>query len=177
MQLKSNFLVLACLVVAGLSATVTTVTNDIAAIASQVASLDTAINSFTNGDQISTALGINTDSGNLVKAIQQTTTDVEAVPTPVSEADANTILTAVQNIVPAILKSLTDISGKVATFKAVPIVNAPSLVLSDLKNLQTATDNLSTALIAAAPADLVTEANMIKGNIDAGFASAIKAFS
>lgn len=94
MQLKSNFVVLACLVVAGLSATVTTVTNDIAAIASQVATLDAAINSFTSGGQIGTALvssilfcflvqyankckGINTDSGNLVKVIQQTTTDVK----------------------------------------------------------------------------------------------------
>ncbi|KAK6993010.1 hypothetical protein R3P38DRAFT_3427744 [Favolaschia claudopus] len=71
-------------------------------------------------------------------------------------------------IEPVVLDALAEITAKKADFGALPITSSglPALILQDLQNLKGDTDAFSRALIVNTPT-----------NIDAGFASAIAAYS
>lgn len=75
---------------------------------------------------------------------------------------------------PDIIASLNEIVARESTFATLGVT---SLVLSDLQTLQTDTDALGAALIALASSDTKAEAEVLIGDIDVGFASAIAAFS
>ncbi|KAJ7135877.1 hydrophobic surface binding protein [Mycena epipterygia] len=156
--------------------TVAQIEADIATIKTQVTTLDTAINAFPNtGGTLLAALTIHTDATTLEGTLNQGTTDVKATGT-VDEADGTTILNSVIAIEPIILDALKGIAAKQPAFAALPIGGIPALILQDLQNLKLNTTNFATALIAAAPTDLKTEATAILNNITTGFNTAIAAY-
>jgi hypothetical protein len=96
---------------------------------------------------------------------------------------------------PAILDTLTAIVTKKPAFATLPL-NVNSIVLKDLKDLQTATSAFEASLIALAPvsfpqlhsrtdtifmrcpqADLKSQAQTISSQIDAAFVTAVAAYS
>ncbi|PPQ81568.1 hypothetical protein CVT25_013411 [Psilocybe cyanescens] len=179
MKFQSGFIVLASLVSVAFASTVADVEADIATITSQTKSLDQAIIAFPNsGGSLINALAIHTDAVNLGSAIDKGTTDVNGVtPKPIAEADGKTILSAVQTLQPIIIDTVTQIVAKKAAFQALPIGGIPALVKQDLVNLNASTSKFEAALIASAPADLVSAATAIKSAVDAALASGIAAYS
>ncbi|KAF7974267.1 hypothetical protein HWV62_13056 [Athelia sp. TMB] len=129
---------------------ITQVEADIASISTQVTSLDTAVNAFPDtGGSLTQALAINTASKNLTTTIASATTDVQAVPLPIAESDADTIFSAVQAFVPTIVDALTAIIAKKPSFDA--LIVADQLVSQDLASLNSTTSAFEAALVAAAP--------------------------
>ncbi|KAJ7023287.1 hydrophobic surface binding protein [Mycena alexandri] len=159
-----------------LKRTVAQIEADLTTLQSQVTSLDNNIKGFP-ASGLTGALEIHDAAAGLESSLNTATSDVKATPT-VSEADATTILNTVQNnIEPLVIDALTRIAGDRAAFDAQPIIGLSALVLVDLQTLKNDTDAFSNALIAAAPADLKTQATAIKTAIDAAFSKAIAAFA
>ncbi|KAJ3576364.1 hypothetical protein NP233_g456 [Leucocoprinus birnbaumii] len=177
MQFKS-LVVLASAVATAWGATVADVLTDLGNVKTQVTTLDNAINGFPNsGGTLTQALAIHTDATNTNSAVQATTSDANTVPTPVSESDGQSILTAIQGIEPIIEDALTAIVAKKAAFQALPVGGIPALVASDLSTLNASTNALENVLIAKAPADLQATAQAISGRINSAFATAIAAYA
>ncbi|KAF9041552.1 hydrophobic surface binding protein A-domain-containing protein [Panaeolus papilionaceus] len=176
MKFSSAFIVLSS-VLAALAATPAQVVTDLGGINSQTQTLDTNIKAITTTN-IAGALAVHTAAGNLVTAINSATTDASSVtPSPVSETDGASILSAVQTLEPTIINTLSDLVAKKATIAAIPINGLIALVLQDLKNLNTATTALEGALLKLAPADLVPQSQTIVSAINNGLSSAIAAYS
>ncbi|KZP17221.1 hypothetical protein FIBSPDRAFT_1047028 [Athelia psychrophila] len=180
-QITSKFLALGIMIL-GASARslskrdVAKVESDIAAISTQVTSLDTAINAFPNtGGSLNAALAINTASGKLVTAINSATKDVNALTPPVAESDADTIFTAVEGFTPTIVHALTNIISKKPSFDA--LIVADHLVSTDLGSLNSSTVAFEKALVAIAPADLKGNATALITKINAAFVKAIAAYA
>jgi hypothetical protein len=72
----------------------------------------------------------------------------ESVPTPVSEADAQSILDAINGVAPIIEDSLRIIVAKKSNFESIPL-GIISIAREDLNNLAESTSNLEDALIAS----------------------------
>ncbi|KAF5349121.1 hypothetical protein D9756_009496 [Leucocoprinus leucothites] len=177
MQLKSLVFLASALATAW-GATVADVLADLNTVKSRVTTLDNAINGFPNsGGTLTQALAIHTDATNTQTAVDDTTADANTVPTPVSESDGQSILNSITSIEPVIENALSAIVTKKAAFDALPVGGIPALVAQDLSNLSASTSALENALISKAPADLVSQANAVKGRIDAAFATAIAAYS
>ncbi|KAF8157222.1 hydrophobic surface binding protein [Crassisporium funariophilum] len=178
-QITPTLLVLLSFAVTCLSTTAANVEADLAAISTQVTTLDNAITAFpTSGGSLLAALAIHTDAGNLGTAIDKGTTDTNAVvPSPVSESDGATILKAVQAFEPEILHALQQIILKKPGFTSLPIGGIPALVKQDLINLNSSTSKFEAALINSAPPDLKAQATAIKSAVDAALASAVAAYS
>ncbi|KAJ7578979.1 hydrophobic surface binding protein [Mycena floridula] len=158
-----------------LKRTVAQVESDLNNIHTQVSNLDTALTGFP-ASGLAGALGVHTDATNLNTAVQSATTDTTATAT-FSEADGNTILGLVNTITPIISDVLNQLVAKKASFQALPLGGVPALVLQDLKNLNGSTILFANALIARAPADLVSASNQIKSSLLSAFATAIAAYS
>ncbi|KAF5369072.1 hypothetical protein D9758_003054 [Tetrapyrgos nigripes] len=156
---------------------VTTILSDISNIGTQVTSLDNNINAFPDsGGSLAAALAIHNDAVALNSAVGTATTDTTSNGA-FSEADGQSVLSAVEGIEDTILDTLSAIVAKHAAFAALPIGGIPALVLQDLKNLDASTTAFSGALIANAPADLVSEATEIQSTIGTAFDTAIAAYS
>ncbi|PPQ68739.1 hypothetical protein CVT24_007566 [Panaeolus cyanescens] len=176
MKFSSAFVVLSS-VLAALATTPAQVISDINAITAQTQSLDTSIKAITTTN-IAGALAVHTAAGNLVTSINTATSDSNAVtPKPVSESDGNAVLSAVQALEPVILGALSDLVAKKATIAAIPITGLQALVHQDLQSLSTAASAFETSLVAAAPSDLVSQANAIIATLNTAFANAIAAFA
>jgi hypothetical protein len=176
MKFQTTFAVLASLVVVTFASTIAEVEADVQTIATQTTTLNNAITSFTTTSGLLAALDIHSDAVNLVTAINQGTSDVTGAPQPFSETDGGNILTAVQAFEPTILSALSGIVAKKPDFEALPLGGVPALVLQDLINLNASTVSFGSALIVAAPADLVATATAIKAAVVAAFATAIAAY-
>ncbi|KAF9445147.1 hypothetical protein P691DRAFT_735440 [Macrolepiota fuliginosa MF-IS2] len=178
MQFKS-FLYLASVLAVSLASTPQTVLSDLTALQSSITTLDNAINAFPNtGGSLVAALAIHTDAQNTETALGQTTTDAQALsPSPVSVADGTSIINEVNVIRPIIEDALTAIVAKKPAFDALPLGGVSALVLQDLQALSADTQTLATALIAATPASLQSQANSLANEIESAFATAIAAYS
>ncbi|KAF7349321.1 Hydrophobic surface binding protein [Mycena sanguinolenta] len=152
--------------------TVAQVEADITDISNQATTLDNDIKGFP-ASGIFGALAMENAVGSLETALNKGTSDVQATGL-INEADATTMLNAVKAIEPTIIDGLEQLTAKESDIFRDP---PKEVVLSDLKNLQTATDAFAGALIAAAPADLTAQATSIQSAIDAAFATAIAAYS
>ncbi|KAG6914968.1 hypothetical protein DXG01_014167 [Tephrocybe rancida] len=176
----SSLFVLASLTISSWAVTVAVVEADIANISTKLNALDTAITAYSPNVGVGTltqALAIHTASTSLGTTIDSTTADVKTVPTPISDADAQAILSALSALEPTIDDSLTKIVARKAAFTALPLGGIPALVKQDLSNLNASTNALEAALIASAPASILTAANALKARINAAFATAIAAFA
>ena len=87
--------------------------------------------------------------------ISGATADVQAVPTPVAESDAETILDDVEAFEPTIIDVLSAIVTKKPLFDALPLGGVSTLVASDLVALNSTTWEFGAALIAATPVSLM----------------------
>jgi len=180
-QIVSKFLALGAVFATAYSLSlpkrdVSQVESDIASISTQVTSLDNAINAFPDtGGSLTAALAINTAATSLTSTIKNATTDVQALTPPVDESDADTIFSAVQAFVPTIVDALTAIIAKKPSFDS--LIVADSLVSTDLANLNSSTSAFEAALVAAAPADLQSNASAIIATLDAAFTKAIAAYA
>lgn len=94
---------------------------------------------------------IHSDATALNSTIASATPDVLALPTPVDESDADTILSDVEAFEPTIIDALTNIITKKAYFDALPLGGVSALVAADLVALNSTTEAFGAALIAAAP--------------------------
>jgi hypothetical protein len=151
--------------------------SDLSTISSQTTTLDNAILAFPNsGGTLVQALAIHTDAVTLTNTVTSSTNDVKATPA-LSEADGQSVIAAVTNLVPLITKTLNDIVGKKAAFQSLPAGGIPAIVLSDLKTLNSTVTTFDNALIAIAPADLKGQGTTLSNQVLAAFATAIKAYS
>ncbi|KAF7349332.1 Hydrophobic surface binding protein [Mycena sanguinolenta] len=176
-QFTRSFLSL-CLIAASFAGptkrTVAQVEADIASISTQVNALDDLIEGFP-ASGILGASALPAEMALLGAALNTGTSDIKATG-PLDEADATTILNAVQQVIqPVISVTLAQLNGIAshllddAEFKA--------SVVSALQNLQTSIDAFVAALAAAAPVDLTAEAISIQIAIDAAFNKTIAALS
>ncbi|KAF8586006.1 hypothetical protein K439DRAFT_1659918 [Ramaria rubella] len=155
--------------------TVAKVEADISAISADITKLNNAINAFTS-ESLSDALAIHTQVITLEAAINTGTTDVQSTGA-VDEADATTILNAVEAIQPTIIEALHTFITKKTLFENLPLAGATNLIRSDLSTLNTNTSAFEDALVAKAPKDLQANATAIKTAIDAAFSAAIAAYA
>ncbi|KAF4616312.1 hypothetical protein D9613_008375 [Agrocybe pediades] len=176
MKFQSPLIVLASLVSAVLSATVTDIINDAHNISAQITTLDNAINAFpTTSGSLVAALGIHTDAVNLGAALNKELSD--SLPKPgITEANGTTILDIAEGFEPIILDALNAFVTKKPAFQALPIGGIPALVKQDLINLNASMDMFDAQIISFVPPDLVASAEALKAAIDAGFATAIAAY-
>lgn len=171
MQFFAKLTTLAAYVAVALASTVANVESDLGSITTATQNLDSQIVAFPNsGGSLVAALGIHSSAVSLGSTIDSTTTDVNVsiklchdlfypthyvpqnvTPQPIALSDAQAILSLVQTLEPIIEKTLTDITAKQAAFAGLPIGGIPALVLQDLENLSTSTQNLETALLAQTP--------------------------
>ncbi|KAH6722325.1 hydrophobic surface binding protein A-domain-containing protein [Leptodontidium sp. 2 PMI_412] len=148
-----------------------TILNDIAAINTNVQAVTTATNNYNGG--ILAAIPIVTAEGNLEAAIDQGTTDAQATPQGTS-ADSQSVIAAIDTLIPNIEASLTAIIAKKTQFAADGLT---STVYTTLGNLKVKTDAFSDALIAIASADTKDAGIAQKARIDSDFDAAIAAFA
>ncbi|KAJ6454217.1 hydrophobic surface binding protein [Mycena sanguinolenta] len=156
-----------------------TIEADVATIASEVTTLDNAIEAFPlTGGTLLAALNIHSDAVALVNLFwAQGVSMIDFASEPLSEADCETILAAVEAIEPIILDALRDIIAKKPAFAALPIDGLTALILQDLENLEAATVDFTSALVDICPADLEPEEIQLSQNITAAFVPAIDAYS
>ncbi|KAF9558559.1 hypothetical protein CPC08DRAFT_709511, partial [Agrocybe pediades] len=178
MKFQSPLIVLASLVSAVLSATVTDIINDAHNISTQITTLDNAINAFpTTSGSLVAALGIHTDAVNLGAALNKELSDVLSLPKPgITEANGTTIFDIAEGFEPIVLDALNAFVTKKPAFQALPISGIPALVKQDLINLNASMDMFDAQIISFVPPDLVASAEALKAAIDAGFATAIAAY-
>ncbi|KAG6839947.1 hypothetical protein C0991_010142 [Blastosporella zonata] len=178
----SSFFTLASLVISSYGTTVATVEADIGTISTQLTTLDNAINAYSATIGVGTllqALTIHSDAVTLGSTLDSTTTDVkcQAVATPISDADGQTILSLLLAFESTIDDALTKIAARQPAFAALPLGGVPALVKQDLSNLNASTNALETALIAVAPSVIQASSIALKTRINAAFATAIAAFA
>jgi len=151
-----------------------TVVADLGTVSSDTTTLDNAVLAFSNtAGSLGDALAIHGDVTTLESAITKTTSDVKASGT-FDEADGKAVLAAIQSLEPLILKTLSDTVAKEPGFNRIA---SDFIVESDLQGLQTDTEALESALLAAAPTDLLPSATPIVNAINAAFTSAVAAFA
>ncbi|PVH84438.1 hydrophobic surface binding protein-like protein A, partial [Cadophora sp. DSE1049] len=144
-----------------------TILNDISIINSDVQALTTAANNYNGG--ILAAIPILTAQNNLEAAIDQGITDAQATSQQTS-AESQSVIAAVDNLIPNIEASLAAIRAKKAQFAADGLT---STVQTSLTNLKAKTDTFSDALIAIASEDTKATGTAQKATIDADFDAAI----
>ncbi|KAF9558553.1 hydrophobic surface binding protein [Agrocybe pediades] len=178
MKFPASLIILSSLVSAALSATVADVIADTHNIVAQTNTLDSVITSFPNtGGSLTAALSIHSGAVSLGSTIDRGTADIISAHKPVSQADGTTILSVVQTFENAIVRTLSDIVAKKATFAALPIGGIPALVLQDLINLRNSVFKFETQLIGYVPSKLVAPANKMLAPINDAFARAIAVYS
>jgi len=184
MRIASRYFIIAVLAVSGGAfrlahkRDVAKVEADIATISAQVTTLDNDVNAFpASGGSLVAALGIHVVATQLISSLNTGAGDVNAVPLPVSESDASTILNDVEAFEPVIINALAAIITKKPAFQSLPLGGVPAIVKADLNSLNVSTVAFGTALIAAAPADQKANAIAIKAAIDAAFSKAIAAYA
>ncbi|KAF8862307.1 hydrophobic surface binding protein-like protein A [Acephala macrosclerotiorum] len=148
-----------------------TILSDISTIDTNVNALTTAANNYNGG--ILAALPITSAESTLENSIKQGTTDAQAT-SQLSSADAQSIIAAINTLIPDIATSLTAVENKKADFASDGLT---SIVLGDLNSLKNDTDAFADALIAIASADTETEAQSQKATIDSDFQAAIDDFA
>ncbi|KAF5371891.1 hypothetical protein D9757_010587 [Collybiopsis confluens] len=153
------------------------VSADLNTIATHVSSLDTELKAFpTSGANIASALAIHAQATGLASAL---TTAAAAVSKagPVTDAQAQQILTFVQGIEPTILDALHQLVAKKSGFVSLPISGASAIIAQDIAKVQTNAKDFENALIADAPPHLLPTAASMTSAIDAALASASAAYS
>ncbi|KAG4437625.1 hypothetical protein IFR05_006886 [Cadophora sp. M221] len=148
-----------------------TILNDIAAIDTNVQAVTTAANNYNGG--ILAAIPIVTAEGNLETAIDQGTTDAQATSQQTS-ADSQSVIAAIDNLIPNIEASLAAITVKKPQFDADGLT---ATVQTTLGSLKAKTDAFSDALIAIASEDTKDAGTAQKARIDSDFDAAIAAFA
>jgi len=180
-----------------LKGSVTTIDKHLTIIETQVADLNNALDAFsTSGASLETGLNIHNVVQILNNGITTATVDITTFGT-VGLTDAVAILTHATRIQPSILTALAAVVAKKPTFDALPpftsgsqlvkkelaksdIPNAShanQLVKNNLVTLNKNYDELVAALLRTAPSALVGQANAVKAEIDAAFATALDAYA
>lgn len=133
------------------------------------------------------ALHAHTSAMVLTDAIDKTTTDVKALPVPISEADGQSLLTAIETLTPIIIDTLDNMVAKKPTVNALPFsipaivsiipISVPALVKQDLVKVNASALALEDAFLEAAPADFVPTGFDLKSQVDTAFARAIATYT
>lgn len=162
---------LLALAVAIVSADVATVKADVAAIDSAVTDLNNKLAS--NNINYFSALGIHDAAQALDKKIQTATSDVSSNTETVSESDAQDIINTLTG---------TEANVKTATDRLVTLkpkfdsLGVTNLAKQDIAALSTDTDAFGKALVAAAPADLQSNAQSLADKFNADLKTAATAY-
>ncbi|GLB38907.1 hypothetical protein LshimejAT787_0600690 [Lyophyllum shimeji] len=178
MRFFSAFFLLASVVVAGFAASVANVKSDIGQTLTFVKALDDAINKIpSNGATLSQGIAIQSNLIKAENALDKGTTDVKA--TPPFDADASKdILAAFKTIVPTNVHLLKNVVAKKASIVRIPFPGIAGLVRDALKKLQASSDAFQNVLIESYHSeDDKNEARGIKGELDAAFGDAVRAYS
>ncbi|KAF8899456.1 hypothetical protein BD779DRAFT_1795874 [Infundibulicybe gibba] len=185
MQFSTIILVFASLTLTTFAApnvkrTVAQIDLDLSAMAEQAFTIARAASVFPDtGGSIAQAMSIHNDAVSLGSIIDSGTNDVEGTPAPVSESDGQTIIRNLQGLGSAIQEAVGGLVNKKAAFQAVattPIDAIITLLLQDIKNLQTSTDSLMLALTNIEPADLQSQVTNIQMITDTVFSIVIEHF-
>ncbi|XP_006464073.1 hypothetical protein AGABI2DRAFT_194662 [Agaricus bisporus var. bisporus H97] len=174
MQFKSFAYLLSAVAVV-LAQSAQDVLSNLATLRTQLTTLDGAINGFPD------------TGGSLTQALPSIPTHSmynrpPMIPPPLpvppfSEGEGQSVIDAVNGLVPIIEDALVGIVAKKPAFDALPLGGISNLVRQDLSGLSSSTSSLEDALIALAPADLVDESIALKNEVDAAFATAIAAYN
>ncbi|KAF8070772.1 hydrophobic surface binding protein [Lyophyllum atratum] len=181
-RLTATLFLIAGLIVSGLSTpmkrSAAQIQSDIATMSTQTTTLESVVNAFGSSGSGTLAellvSAVHSSATTLVSSINTAATDVTATG-PLSEADARSILDSVEAYAPKLLNVLTILINKKPVFDT--LSGGSALVLQDVKSLHTAFISFMNSLIMICPADIVPEATTLKNDVEAGFASAIAAYS
>lgn len=163
----SALLVLVSGASSALGSTVQDVLSDITTINTNVMGLTSSLNGF-NGE-ISSAVPVTGAESTLQKSLNQGTSDAKGV-SDVSESDGNTVLQAVNSLLPNVIDSLNVFVGKAPMFQSAGLGQVAS---SDILMLQTGSNNFANALVSVAPTGISAQATAARDCIQAAFSSAI----
>ncbi|KAJ7348282.1 hypothetical protein DFH08DRAFT_1079810 [Mycena albidolilacea] len=127
------------------------------------------------GADITAMAKLTTDLDNSIKACNSL---AQALATPpLSGPDCTTISDSLLTLKVGILASLTNIVVKKLVFEALPVGGVPALILINLQNLRVVTVAYARALIAISSGSCAATQQQILIELEAGFATAIKAYS
>ncbi|KAF8065384.1 hypothetical protein FPV67DRAFT_182139 [Lyophyllum atratum] len=184
----SSLLCLASLVISSFAAaTLPDVESHVAAISSQVATIDTLIRQYAkSGASIAQGLALRNKGLTLIKTLNDAAADIKCdslktegrisdstLSAPVSEANGRLILDDLKKIEPIISASHAFVvANKIMT---TPGIRA--LFKSHLTNLHTSTTAFANTLMACAPENLKAEGMAVKNRIDDAFAKTFAAFA
>jgi len=170
-------------VLSGFAATVSDVQSDIAALDSQVHTLDNLIkanfDTFTTldlGTKLREIFRFRTEALKLITVFDKGTADIKTLPVPVSEIDAQSFITPFKEMEPL----LTDNFNSIIMMIDDPLLSnvaIRALAKRDLNNLHTSKNAFINALIASAPASLVPDMTTLMDRIDVGFQAVLAAHS
>ncbi|KAF8062187.1 hypothetical protein FPV67DRAFT_259839 [Lyophyllum atratum] len=186
MRFPSIFL-LASFAFSAFAATSQDVLDDIARTQAELETLDAAIQKFpvSNGNLFQ-ALPIHMSVLRMLSLMSKTISDTASVPLPISLADGRDRLTAVEKLVPYMIRDLAGVVARKDAFTRLPVVLDLSLeflpfvgkiplnlVKQDIRNLKTSLSTLQIGFLAACPPQLYEEGLAVSAQFDKAFADAI----
>ncbi|KAF8062188.1 hypothetical protein FPV67DRAFT_1672671 [Lyophyllum atratum] len=169
------------------AAKVEDVVNDLTGIQAELNTLDAAIQKFpvTNGNLFD-ALPIHLSVLRILPLVSNCITHTATVPMPITLADGQKILTAVEDIVPFMVRDLGGVVARKDAFTRLDIIGGLTLaflpfvgkvpinlVRQDIRNLKTAVSTLQIAFLAASPPEILPRASALSAEVDDAFADAI----
>nr|GAT45777.1 predicted protein [Mycena chlorophos] len=153
--------------------TVASVEADLNKIAAEVTTLLAEVQAFPSSGLLG-ALEIEEAAAPIITALAAAASD-SAATGPLSESDGAAVLAIVNGFEPAIIEVANLIAGDAAAFEA-DLPGLDAVVLNDLEQIYSGTQNLATQLIDNAPADLQPTATVINDAILAALSSAIEVY-
>ncbi|KAF5328081.1 hypothetical protein D9619_013645 [Psilocybe cf. subviscida] len=179
MKFTSVFAMIGACVVAAHAATVATLLNDIAVIGSGASKIDALVQAYPekNGT-VAGAQDIHNAAAALVTPIKNATANARTIaPIPVSDADATSIVAALNRIRPPIRRHLPRLTFLLPTFAALPVKGVPTIILQDLITLNQSTAAFRASVNAIVPKSFLNQTEDFFKAVASDFNATIAAYS
>ncbi|CAO1614506.1 unnamed protein product [Parajaminaea phylloscopi] len=173
MKLNVLFIALAAFV-AVVAADIGLVKQDVTKIDQQAASLDNKLKTE-DGSNYFSALAINGAAGDLDNVIKQATSDAQANKDPVTEADADTILSTLSGSTEPHVVSISN--RLIAIRPNLAKIGVAGIAKGTLNNIAADTKAYSAQLVAQAPASRKDQAQALADKINNDLAAAVAAYA
>ncbi|KAJ4483583.1 hydrophobic surface binding protein A-domain-containing protein [Lentinula aciculospora] len=149
--------------------TLAKIQSDIARVDSLISTWDNSVNAFKGTSNQANA--IHSAAVQLVTALNQATADTKATAILTTDMDALVLLGQMEDSSPTLLGGLTQITEKAKSFAG--IRGATAVVEKDLRNLQSSTAALLTAVSAITPAEVVPQATQFSVTVNDAYADTL----
>ncbi|KAJ3896445.1 hydrophobic surface binding protein A-domain-containing protein [Lentinula edodes] len=149
--------------------TLAKIQSDITKVDALISTWDNSVNAFKGTPNQANA--IHSAAVQLVSALNQSTTDTKATSPLTTDMDALVLLGQIENSSPTLVGGLTQISEKSTSFAG--IRGATTIAEQDIRDLQSSTAALLTAISSIAPAEVVPQATQFAVTLNDAYADAL----